>query len=267
MCVESWGPDSDHRPSVQSVLLGLCPESKAQGHLWLGRSGEGGWCLLSVLVVWLLRTCGWSCHWRSEMKKMKFSCLSDIVRLLRGTELQPAASRFSIWLAHRLRCGPCSWDLLCKGLRFPEYLPGALPMVSGVPDLDARFPRGVVDPVGWDWGWVPRGLLLKGRSSCNFFFCEKNLRLNSEGGFDYRELVGALSCWMISILIGAIWVLFFYFHVWKVFSPNERSLASWLGLGILQRLMEATLGFSFCLKFFGSKCLANALWQRLQRIY
>ena len=31
VCVSmSWGPDSDHRPSVQSVSLGLfCPESKA----------------------------------------------------------------------------------------------------------------------------------------------------------------------------------------------------------------------------------------------
>ena len=43
VCVsESWGPDSDHRPSVQSVSLGLfCPESKAQGHLWLGRAEKG----------------------------------------------------------------------------------------------------------------------------------------------------------------------------------------------------------------------------------
>ena len=60
----SWSLTSDHRPSVQSVPLGLlCPESKAQGHLWLGRSREGDWCLLSILVVWLRRTCGWSCHW------------------------------------------------------------------------------------------------------------------------------------------------------------------------------------------------------------
>ena len=53
VCVSmSWEPDSEHRPSVQSVPLGLfCPESKAQGHLWLGRSGEGGCRLVSVLVV------------------------------------------------------------------------------------------------------------------------------------------------------------------------------------------------------------------------
>ena len=48
------------------------------------------------------------------------------------------------------------------------------------------FPGGVVDFVGWHWGWVPRGLHLKCRSSfCFFFFyCENNLRLNSEGCLD-----------------------------------------------------------------------------------
>ena len=118
VCVsESRGPDSDHRPRVQSVPVGLfCTLSKAWGHLWLGRSGEGGWHLLSVLVVWFLRTCGWCCHWRSEMKKLRFSPLSDVVRLLRGTELQSAASRLSIWLTHRLSSGPRSWDFICEGL-------------------------------------------------------------------------------------------------------------------------------------------------------
>ena len=118
VCVsESWGPDFDHRPSVQSVPLGVFyTESKAQGHLWLGRNGERGWRLLSVLVVWFLRMCGWHCHWRSEMKKLRFSLLSDVVRLLRGTELKSAASRPSIWLTHRLSSGPGSWDFLCEGL-------------------------------------------------------------------------------------------------------------------------------------------------------
>ena len=118
VCVSmSWGPDSDHRPSIQSAPLGLFgTESKVRGHLWLGRSGEGGWHLLSVLVVWFLRTCGWRCHWCSEMKKLRFSLLSDVVRLLRGTELKSAASRPSIWLTHRLSSGPGSWDFLCKGL-------------------------------------------------------------------------------------------------------------------------------------------------------
>lgn len=172
VCVSmSWSPASDHRPSVQSVPLGLfCPESKAQGHLWLGRSGERGWRLLSVLVVWFLRTCGWRCHWRSsEMKKLRFSLLSDVVRLLRGTELQSAASRFSVWLTHRLSSGPGSWDFLCEGLGHSD-----LPVVTGAPDLGTCFLRGVVDPLGLDWGWVPRGLHLKCRS---IFFPVKKFKV------------------------------------------------------------------------------------------
>ena len=56
----SWGLASDHRPSVQSVPLGLFyPESKAHDCLWLRRSGEGAWPLLSGLVVWFVRMCGW----------------------------------------------------------------------------------------------------------------------------------------------------------------------------------------------------------------
>ena len=56
----SWGLASHHRPSVQSVPLGLfCHESKAHDCSWLGRSGEVRWHLLSRLVVWFLRTCGW----------------------------------------------------------------------------------------------------------------------------------------------------------------------------------------------------------------
>ena len=30
-----------------------------------------------------------------------------------------------------------------------------------------------------------------------------------------------------------IWILFFHFHVWKVFSLSEKILASWMGLGML----------------------------------
>ena len=56
----SWGLASHHRPSVQSVPLGLfCHESKAHDCSWLGRSGEWGWHLLSGLVVWFLSTRGW----------------------------------------------------------------------------------------------------------------------------------------------------------------------------------------------------------------
>ena len=201
------------------------------------------------------------------MEKLRFSLLSNIIRHMRGTELQSAASRLSIWITHRLNSDPGSWDLLCKWLGISEYLPGNLPLVTRAPDLDTRFRRGVVDPLGLDWGWVVRGLHLTCRNS--FFFCEKNLKLNSEGDLDYRELARALRPWVISTVIRAIWIPFFYVHVWKVFSPNGRRLASWMeySSGILQRLMEATLAFIFYLTFFGNKCLANALWQRLLRIY
>ena len=137
------------------------------------------------------------------------------------------------------------------------------------------LPWRVVDPVGWDWGWVPRGLHLKCRRRfcflfvCLFvfFYCEKNLKLNSEEFLDYRELTCPLSHGVISTVIWAICILFFYFHIWKLFSPNERRLASWLGLGMLWRLMEAMLAFIYCLILFGKKYLENGLWQRLPRIY
>ena len=35
------------------------------------------------------------------------------------------------------------------------------------------LPWRVVDSVGWDWGWVPRGLHLKCRRSVFVFYCEK----------------------------------------------------------------------------------------------
>ena len=57
--------------------------------------------------------------------------------------------------------------------------------------------------------------------------------LNSEGCLDYRELTCPLSHWVISTVIWATLILFFYFHILKVFSPNERRLASWMGLGML----------------------------------
>ena len=66
-----------------------------------------------------------SFHWPCfEMKKLRLGCSSD-VSFVRGTEMQSAASRLSIWLTHRLSCGPGSWDLLCEGLGHPECLPGA----------------------------------------------------------------------------------------------------------------------------------------------
>ena len=92
---------------------------------------------------------------------------------MRGTELQSAASRLSFWLTHRLSSGPGPSDLLYKGLGLPEYLPGALPVVTGALDPLTRLPGGAVDPLGWDWGWVPRGLPLKCRSSLRGYYEKK----------------------------------------------------------------------------------------------
>ena len=154
----SWGLASHHRPSVQSVPLGLfCHESKAHDCSWLGRSGEWGWHLLSGLVVSFLSTRGWVVlglvlRWRN-----RFHHSSDI-RLVRGTELQSSAFTLFIWLTHRLSSGPGSWDLLCEGLGHPQYLLAALTVVTRAPNPATCFPGEVVDLVGWDWGWVPRGL-------------------------------------------------------------------------------------------------------------
>ena len=90
--------------------------------------------------------------------------------------------------------------------------------------------------------------------------------LTTQGSW-LRELVCLLICWLISTLIWAIWILFFHFRIWKVFSPNERRIASWMGLGMLKRLMEATPAFICCLILFGGKGLKYALWQRLSRNY
>ena len=121
---------------VSSVSLRtFLPESKAHHHSWLGRTGGRGWHLPSRFVVWFLRMCGWVVtdlvlRWR----KLRFSRLSNVIRFMRGTELQSAAPRFFFWLTDRLSSGPGSWDLLCEGLGIPEYLPGALPEVTGALD-------------------------------------------------------------------------------------------------------------------------------------
>ena len=115
----SQGLLSDHRPCVQRVPSEFFySECKAHDHLWLGRSGEGSWHLLSRLVVRLLRTR--ECHWCSEMKKLRFSGSSD------GTELQYSSSRFSIWLTQQAELWPmflrfALWG--CRALRVPAWSP------------------------------------------------------------------------------------------------------------------------------------------------
>ena len=92
---------------------------------------------------------------KSPKKCLKFSHLSEVIRLVRGTELQSVASRLSIWLTHRLSSGPGPWDLLYKGLGLPEYLPGALPVVTGALDPLTCFPGEAVDPLGVTLGLSP----------------------------------------------------------------------------------------------------------------
>ena len=101
----------------------------------------------------------------------------------------------------RLSSGPCSWDLLCEGAGHSEYLPGALPMLTGASDLATHFSEGVVDPVGKDWGLVPWGLHLRCRGSLRGLLWKKHLSLDSLGGSWLRELC-VLSCWIISSDLG-----------------------------------------------------------------
>lgn len=42
-----------------------------------------------------------------------------------------------------------------------------------------------------------------------------------------------------------IWIPFFHFHVWKVFSPSEKRLASWMGLGIVVETDGSHAGINF----------------------
>ena len=173
---------------------------------------------------------GMRCHWPCfEMKKLRLSCSSD-VRLVRGTELQSAASRLSIWFTHRLSSGPGSWNLPCEGLGHPEYLPGALSVVTGPQTHPLGSLEGLwtlCDEAGaeslgvymWNGGVV--------------FLLWKKFKVESWVMSWLRELVGTLSHWVISTVIWAIWILFFYFNVWKMFSPNGRRLASWMELGML----------------------------------
>ena len=161
MCL--YPQSSDHRPSVPLGLF--CPVSEAHDSSWLERSREGVWHLLSGLVVWFLRMCGW--------------VVTDLVLRWRNWGLVTCPTSLGLWEGlscsllppdsphdslSRLSSGPCSWDLLCEELRLPKYLRGTPSMITGAPDLATHFPGGVVNPVRWDWGWVPRGLHLKWRS-------------------------------------------------------------------------------------------------------
>ena len=155
----SWGLASHHRPSVQSVPLGTFLSWVQSTWLLMVREE---WRMGLTFTEWIggfisqhpWVSCPWPCF---EMKKLRF-CHSSDIRPMRGTELQSSAFTLFIWLTHRLSSGPGSWDLLCEGLGHPEYLLAALTVVTRAPNPATCFPGEFVDLVGWDWGWVPRGL-------------------------------------------------------------------------------------------------------------
>ena len=136
----SWGLASDHRPSVQSVPLGLfCHESKAHDCSWLGRSGEGGWHLLSGLVVLLLRTVGelsLALFWNEETKVLSLVlqqayekdwaavfCLHTLHLTHSLAELWPRFLRFALWGTWAPRVPACSPDCGHHGPQSSSLLP------------------------------------------------------------------------------------------------------------------------------------------------
>ena len=138
---------SDHRPSVQSVPLGLFyPESKAQDCSWLGRSGEEGWHLLSEPVGWFLRMCGWvvtglvlrwrSCGlvtWCRQVHERDWAavCCLQTLPLTHSAELWPRFLRFALW-----------------GSRVPRVHAWSPAHGQRGPKPDYSLPWRVVDPVG-----------------------------------------------------------------------------------------------------------------------
>lgn len=62
-----------------------------------------------------------SCHWPCfEMKTLRFSSLSDAVRLVRGIELQSAASRLCTWLTQQAEPWPRSLRFALRGSQAPR---------------------------------------------------------------------------------------------------------------------------------------------------
>ena len=165
----------------------------------------------------------------------------------------------------RLSSGPCSWDLLCEGAGHSEYLPGALPMFTGALDLATHFSEGVVDAVGIGWGWVPWGLHLKCRGSLRgLLWKKKTLKFGYFVGILAKRIV-CLELLDYFLWFGPFGLSSFIFIFRKFLVQMKHLLPGWDGM--LQRRMEATLAFIFCLMLFGKKCLENALWQRLPRVY
>ena len=145
--------------------------------------------------------------------------------------------------SHRLSSGSGPWDLLYEGLGHPEYLLRALPVVIGALDPCTHFLGEAVDPLGWDWGWVPRGLPLACRSSLKGCYENNNnnkknpLRFEFWGGLSYENCVSFSLGWVFT-LIRTVWTLFFHFCIQKVFNAKTKNkkTTSWMGLAPLPRV-------------------------------
>ena len=159
VCVfTSWCLASNHRPSVQSVPLGLfCHESKAHDCSWLGRSGEGRWHLLSGLVVWLLRTVGelsLALFWDEETGFVTHPTSGSWKGL--SCSLLPSYSPSDSLTGWALAQVPKICSVRNLGTQSTCLQPWL--WSPRAPNPATCFPGGVVDLVGWDWGWVSRGL-------------------------------------------------------------------------------------------------------------
>lgn len=130
--------------------------------------------------------CGWSCHCSCHKKKLSLVLSRwrnwDIVACSTSsgswewTELQSAASRLSLCFTHRLSSGS-------RFLRFALWGATRVHVWSPAhgrwgPWPNYSFPWEFLDPMGWDWGWVPMDLYLKCRISLRGY-CETHLRLTT----------------------------------------------------------------------------------------
>ena len=176
----SRGLAFDHRPSVQSVPLGLFyPETKAHDCLWLWRSEEGAWPLLSGSVVWFVRMCGWVVidlvlRWRDWGWVARPT--SVLWEGLRCSLLAPDSPSDSLtgWAVAQVPeiCSARSWGTQSTCLEPCLWSPGpqTQPFAS-LEGLWTLWDETTAESLGvyiWNVGVV-------------FFYCEKNLRLNTEG--------------------------------------------------------------------------------------
>ena len=153
----------DHRLSVQSVSLRVFwPESKAHDHSWLGkRKADICWVdwwfdfsehvdEMSLTLFWDEETEFESLIWWQARERdwAAVCCLQTLYLIHSQAELWPRFLRFALRGAGAPRVP--AWSPACG---------------HWAPESPTCFPGRVVDPVWWGWGWVPRGLHVKWRSS------------------------------------------------------------------------------------------------------